>query len=79
MGFVLRLSCNFRKIIIYYSLGSQTDDFERLEYEPSQTELFSPTKSDRSTFPLDDIVRQLEETESLHAQADLLHYLHSTV
>lgn len=64
-------------------LGSQADEEERLDalLEPSQVEP-TPTPvdpSEVSMFPLDDIIKQLEETESLHSQADLLHYLHSTV
>lgn len=61
-------------------LGSQSDvDFERLEDEPSLVELPISPASEVSEFPLDDVIKQLEETESLHSQADLLHYLHSTV
>ena len=67
----------FEEINIY--LESQADDFERLEYEPSQVEIPLPTTSEHSMFPLDDIIKQLEETESLHSQADLLHYLHCNV
>lgn len=62
-----------------FSSASQVDeDFDRLEYEsnePTTVETFSFTDK----FPLDHIVKQLEEAESLHCQADLLHYLHSTV
>ncbi|XP_028397532.1 phosphorylase b kinase regulatory subunit alpha, liver isoform-like [Dendronephthya gigantea] len=60
------------------SSGSQTDiDFDRLEY--AQDELLSPSTSGYSVCSLDDIIKQLEEAESLHSQADLLHYLHCTV
>lgn len=60
------------------SVGSQTDtDFERLEY--AQDELISPSTSGHSASSIDDIIKQLEEAESLHSQADLLHYLHCTV
>ncbi len=71
--------CGFGLRRKFYFLESQVDDFERLEYEPSQVEMLSSSINDDSVFSLDDIIKQLEETESLHAQADLLHYLHSTV
>ena len=67
------------KYITMLLLASQADDFERLEYEPSQMDSPFSAASEVSVFPVDDIIKQLEETESLHSQADFLHYLHSTV
>ena len=55
---------------------------DRLEEELSDSSIVETTSSDdelTDKFPLDDIIKQLEETESLHSQADLLHYLHCTV
>ena len=57
-------------------------DLDRLEEELSDSSIVETTSSDdelTDKFPLDDIIKQLEETESLHSQADLLHYLHCTV
>ncbi|XP_046852762.1 phosphorylase b kinase regulatory subunit alpha, liver isoform-like [Xenia sp. Carnegie-2017] len=54
-------------------------DFEHPEYTGSASdEPFSTTKM-AHTVSVDDIIKQLEETESLHSQADFLHYLHMTV